>query len=317
MTVDSDVCPRVGDHSVQFYASDDALIDVVVGYVGSALREGDAGLVIATPGHREGIEAGLVAVGVDTSREKALGRLVILDAAETLAEFTVDGRLDRTRFTSVVGDVLRGAAAGGRHVRAYGEMVEVLWEAGDVAGALQLEELWNELREKLTFSLLCGYASELVESAECAASFWQVCAAHSHVVEGAPAPVDAEVSRRFVGNVHGPRLARRFVREVLHDWGHADLVEPVLLVTSELATNAVRYCGSDFTVSMSRDGHGVTVAVGDNSRLPPQPRTAAEWETGGRGLCLVEKSAREWGHREAGNGKLVWAHVVPGGEHVA
>lgn len=45
----------------------------------------------------------------------------------------------------------------GRPVRIYGEMVGILWDMGDVAGAMRLETLWNELRRKVPFALHCGY----------------------------------------------------------------------------------------------------------------------------------------------------------------
>jgi hypothetical protein len=42
-------------------------------------------------------------------------------------------------------------------VHAYADLVDVLWGAGDVAGALRLEALWHDLQRRLGFELLCGY----------------------------------------------------------------------------------------------------------------------------------------------------------------
>jgi anti-sigma regulatory factor (Ser/Thr protein kinase) len=309
VTFDRAVRPHVGEHAVRFYRSDSILVEMVVDYVGSALRNGDIGVLIVTSSHREAIERGLLDDGLDTGQAIADGSLILWDAGATLDEFTADGVPDPARFDAVVGAVVRTAAASGRSVRAYGEMVAVLWEAGNVAGSLRLEELWNDLRDQVSFSLLCGYDTHLVEAADEAAAFSEVCDAHSHVVAGAPVACGADATRRFVGTAHGPRLARRFVLELLGGWGCLDLADDALLVTSELATNAVRYSGSDFTVSLSRRDDGVTVVVGDSSPAAPRPRIFAEWETGGRGLHLVDESAQQWGHRAVDDGRLVWAHI--------
>src|SRR3954447_4714378 len=85
---------RESDHFVQFYESDKFLVEAVGGFIGTALEAGDAGIVIATPAHRIGINRHLAARGVDVSAARAEGRLVVLDAADTLDQFMVDGSPD-------------------------------------------------------------------------------------------------------------------------------------------------------------------------------------------------------------------------------
>src|SRR6185369_16850460 len=87
--------------------------------------------------------------------------LTFLDAAETLAKLSKGSSPDEALFTTVVGGALdRARAAAPRGVvRAYGEMVDVLWRAGDVAGAVHLESLWNGLARTGRFSLLCSYTA--------------------------------------------------------------------------------------------------------------------------------------------------------------
>src|SRR6185503_3272068 len=139
MPVDAHVRLGVGDHVVQFYDDDDQLIAVVVGYLAAALVDGDAVVVLATPAHRRAFAAALAAAGVDAAAARDDGRLVLLDAAGTLARFTVGDDIDAAAFDSVVGGLVRRVAASGRPVRAYGEMVALLWGAGDRAGAVELE----------------------------------------------------------------------------------------------------------------------------------------------------------------------------------
>ena len=82
---------------------------------------------------------------------------------------------------------MRRAAATGRPVRAYGEMVALLWEHGDVLAAIELEELWNDLGRELDFSLLCAYRSASVQGDEHAQALEQVRLLHSSELPG-PGP---------------------------------------------------------------------------------------------------------------------------------
>ena len=64
-------------------------------------------------------------------------------------------------------------------MRAYGEMVDVLWQDGLTSAALRLETLWNELTRTQDFSLLCGYAMRIFYKQ---AGMREICAQHSHVI---------------------------------------------------------------------------------------------------------------------------------------
>ena len=150
--------PEPEGHFVQLYGKDDrALTRNVARYLSEGLRRGDGILVIATADHR-----GMLVRKLKEERaySKAVleGRLVFLDAAATLARFMVDGEPDRGRFESVVGEALNGVQSRAVHtgVRAYGEMVGLLWVGGERAAAVHLEELWNQLLESSTVSLFCA-----------------------------------------------------------------------------------------------------------------------------------------------------------------
>ena len=62
------------EHFVQFYEADAFLLDALGDFIGMALRAGDAGVVIATPAHREGLEERLRAGGLDVDAARAGGR---------------------------------------------------------------------------------------------------------------------------------------------------------------------------------------------------------------------------------------------------
>jgi hypothetical protein len=308
-TVEADIRLADGDHVVQFYGAEDELVGAVVGYLSGAVLDGDSVIVIATPDHRGAFEDALGTAGVDVEVARGDGRLLVLDADDTLAGFMVDGRPDPATFDAVVGTVVRGASADGRRVRAFGEMVALLWDAGNVPAAIELEELWNGLGQHTPFSLFCAYPAHLVSDWRAAEQFSAVCHLHSEVVAGAPVLEGCEVTRRFARSERAPRLARRFVVETLHGWGGAALVDDAAVVVAELTANAVMHAESDFTVGLARRGDVVRIAVGDSSPALPAPRALDSAAVGGRGLLLVDQIAHDWGHSVVGGGKLVWADL--------
>lgn len=125
---------QTAEHVVQFYETDSFLLRTLTEFIGAALRVGDAGIVVATGEHREDLDARLRAQGLDVAAARTEGRYVTLDAAESLSAFMADGTPDPDRFMEVVGGSVARAAAGGRHVRVFGEMVTLLAQGGTTRG---------------------------------------------------------------------------------------------------------------------------------------------------------------------------------------
>lgn len=146
-------------HVVQLYGQDRQLLTRNVRrYLVEGLQRGDGLLVIATAEHSYAFAQ---ALSDDAAYQAAVreGRLVFLDAEITLARFMVDGQPDWDLFERTVGgiaqDVRSRASTGG--LRAYGEMVGLLWKAGQIAAAVRLEEYWSRLLAASSFSLFCAY----------------------------------------------------------------------------------------------------------------------------------------------------------------
>ncbi len=145
------------EHFVQFYESDEFLLNAASSYIGAGLGAGAACIVIATKDHRQGLEKLLRANGLDLSVVRRQGKYFALDAQETLARFMVDGAPDPALFTRVIGDQIAQAAKNGRRVHVFGEMVALLWTEGNYDAAIAVEALWNELRSTTpSFSLFCA-----------------------------------------------------------------------------------------------------------------------------------------------------------------
>lgn len=146
-----------GGHYVQFYSSDSKLVAQLATFIGEGLQSAQTCIIIATPSHRRKLHELLIKKGVDVLAAEQDGQYVVLDAAETLDKFMENELPNRTAFYNVVGDVVKKAARTGRPIRAYGEMVALLWKDGNKEGVLQLENLWNELASSYLFTLFCAY----------------------------------------------------------------------------------------------------------------------------------------------------------------
>lgn len=300
-------------HAVTFYDRDRQVEETVTSHIQGGLVRGERVVVIVSSDHAAGVERCALERGVRLDRARAEGRLVVLDAAKTLAAFMVGGTPDPRLFMLSVGGFISDAGADGTPLRAFGEMVALLWEQGNVAGALRLEELWNELAVTHPFSLLCAYPRSALDAVPLR-DVSEVCALHTQVRAdyAAPGPADGDGTAEtavFVAVPQSVAAARRFVTQVLESWGRPDLLADAALVTSELATNAVRHAASPFRTDVDRDGAGVRISVTDLA--PGQVvATAADFDDlNGRGVAIVQALSSRWGCDPAPGGKVLWAEL--------
>ena len=304
-------------HVVQFYGSDRELAANVSGYLAGGIEAGDSVVAVATEPHRLAFEAELIAAGADTGAAEASGRLLMLDAAETLQDFLDGGRLDHDRFEAALGGLVRQVASTGRPVRIYAEMVALLWDAGQVPLALELEELWNDLGSRFPFSLLCGYPAWLLADEPSAADIEAVRRVHTGVVGPQPGQpgekkisgAEAEDVRSFPGVREATRAARHFVTGVLRPRRDQALAQDAAIVTAELAANAVLHAGSAFTVAVSQSPASVRISVWDAT-----PMQSADWNRSPmtspeHGLGVVSAIASRWAVEPLPDGKVVWAEL--------
>jgi PAS domain S-box-containing protein len=144
-------------HAVQIYETDAYLSQRVVEMVAAAWVANQRCVLVATAVHRQLFLDGLVTAGHDVAAAQQSGDLVLLDAHDTLARFMIGDRPDAGRFREILGGVIERAGRGRHEVCAFGEMVDVLWQRGNVDAALELERLWVELARAHDFRLLCAY----------------------------------------------------------------------------------------------------------------------------------------------------------------
>jgi signal transduction histidine kinase len=177
-----DAMPVVASsHAVHFYRDDPQLIEAIASFVIEGLAAGDAVIAVLTSGHLGALNETLQQRGVDVYRVVRNGQLIVRDAAATIARLTgSDGELDEQRVRSIVGELIMAARgpAPGRRVRAFGEMVDLLWRAGESGKALVLESCWQRVVDEEGLTLLCGYGLDNFAAGDQTAGFEAVCAAH-------------------------------------------------------------------------------------------------------------------------------------------
>jgi PAS domain S-box-containing protein len=148
------------DHAVQFYESVDALWETATTFMAGGLRLRQPVVVIATANNRREFEARLTSKGFDVDNATKRGLLIFADAADTLKAFMVGSEPDERAFRTVVGGMIEGVAQRWQtaSIRAFGEMVDLLWKSGNPVGAIRLEELWNDLLRARSVRLFCAYS---------------------------------------------------------------------------------------------------------------------------------------------------------------
>ena len=331
-------------HVVQFYDRDEELAENAGSYLAGAIADGGAAIIVATPVRCAAFEARLAAGGVDVGVARRDGTLVCLDATRVAQRLSRGGRVNLAAFGTQFRPAILAAGEAPGPVRIYGEVVALLWAAGQVNAALELEGLWNELGREIPFSLFCGYPRQLVESTQRHGAVAEVCRLHTAVAGQPPAdraaagqpvagesaagqPVAGEpaaaprsrvpwsrvpwsdVTRTFAGTRDDTRAARRFALGMLGPWRGEQLAADTALVVTELATNAVLHAGSAFSVSLALAADTIRISVGD--RLPlglpgeDQELAAAP----GHGLGVIAAMAARWGVETAPTGKAVWAEL--------
>jgi hypothetical protein len=170
-------------HLVQVYDNDEVFIQSLVGYVGSGFIAGDCMVIIATKEHKSELDKRLAHHGFDIKGLAAKQQYICLDAQETLSSFMVNEMPDQLLFNAVIPGIISKAKTKGRRIRAFGEMVVLLWQQGNKEATVRLEEMWNNYISKEDFCLFCAYPRASFGSNP-ADSIDQICSCHTKVIGG-------------------------------------------------------------------------------------------------------------------------------------
>lgn len=166
------------DHVLQIYENDIEFISTLEGFVSSGFRCGESVVVIATPEHLRALNQRLRDRGWDLFSLTLQDQYIPLSAEDTLKQFMINGWPDENLFYHLLTNLLLRARSRERRVRAFGEMVAVLWSEGYSGATVHLEHLWSRYCESEQFSLYCAYPkSGFTEDAK--TSLDNICSCHS------------------------------------------------------------------------------------------------------------------------------------------
>jgi MEDS: MEthanogen/methylotroph, DcmR Sensory domain len=174
---------RVSEHILQLFDTDESLVETVSRFLAEGASLNQTLLIVSTPAHWKAIAARMRTYGVDVDGSIGQRSVTVMDAEDLLARFMRRGEPKRALFHDTVGALVRRlsprAPAG---LRIYGEMVELLAGEGNYSAAAELEALWNELAQRYSFTLLCGYSAAHFAAPDAGSALAAICSEHSLAV---------------------------------------------------------------------------------------------------------------------------------------
>ena len=171
------------DHVVQIYENDGIFLDALTGFVGGGINGGECVIVIATENHLNALNSRLRDYGISIDTLINDDRYIPVEAEEVLSKFMVDEWPDEKLFMQTISSLLIRGQSKGRQIRAFGEMVALLWAKGMNGATVRLEYLWNKYCEQHEFCLFCaypktGFTQDINES------IMNICSCHTKMIGG-------------------------------------------------------------------------------------------------------------------------------------
>jgi hypothetical protein len=175
------------EHLVQIYENDESFIDLLEGFVTSGLYDGECVIVIATKPHLQLLEDRMRKEGFNLFQLKLNDQFIAVNAEDALSTFMIHDWPDEVLFRHLVTNLITRAKRNDKKVRAFGEMVALLWAKGQTGATVHLEHLWNNFMKNENFTLFCAYPKSgfTMNAAE---SILEICSCHSKVINGGKEP---------------------------------------------------------------------------------------------------------------------------------
>jgi hypothetical protein len=147
------------EHIVQLYQDEKFLSRAVCRFAVSALAHGEGVILVPTSAHWNALRPRLEAEGVNTEAAQKAGQLTVVDADNLLPEFMRGSMPNAPLFMGLAAETVAKARGGDRFtkVRWWGEMVNVLWEQGNVAGSMSLEDQFHQLAREQDIAIFCSF----------------------------------------------------------------------------------------------------------------------------------------------------------------
>lgn len=231
------------EHVLQLYLCRDQSFfgRAVALFAAAGLKKQEGVILVATRPHSDALLPLLESHGVDVPAATARGQLTVLDAEQTLPRFLVRGMPDAGTFKGIAADVIaKVRKAGYRRVRWWGEMVNLLWEAGNVEGFVRLEEMFDDLAREHAIAIFCSVVMDPFDIEVHDISLPGALKTHSHVI---PAEhydrLEQSVNRALddVLGAEGGRALRGLMAKSHHPYAHVPAPQAAILWLKRMASD--------------------------------------------------------------------------------
>ena len=170
------------DHVVQIYDDEQSFLSLLEGFVTGGFDANDCVVVIATEEHLHALENRLRFKGYNLFELKLQNQYVPLSAHDTLSEFMINNWPDEVLFRHVMSRHIAKARTKQRNVRAFGEMVAMLYAKGHSGATVQLENLWNKICQIEGLILFCSYPRSVFNQSALE-GILDICGTHSKMIK--------------------------------------------------------------------------------------------------------------------------------------
>jgi len=212
--------PGPSGHIVQLYQDADFYGEAISHFAAEGLVRGESIIIVATGPNWANISGRLTSKGFIPDELFRRGQLVLLDADRTLPKFLVGEMPDAKTFKGLAVATIEQARAGGKfpRVRWWGEMVNLLYIAGNQSGSTRLEELFDEVAHEQSISIFCSFLMDKYDPRIYDRAFGDVCRTHAHVIPAEDYALHRKTVDRAIGEVIGP-IEGPLLRS-LASWAH-------------------------------------------------------------------------------------------------
>jgi hypothetical protein len=172
------------DHIVQLYQDQRFLNRAVCRFAAGAIANGEGVILVPTAAHWAAFRPRLEAEGVSVQDAQDRGQLTVVDADELLPRFMKDAMPDAPVFLGLASDVIAKARGEARYpkVRWWGEMVNVLWEQGNVTASMSLEDQFDRLAKHHEIAIFCSFVMDNFNSEVHSSLLPRLGQNHSHLI---------------------------------------------------------------------------------------------------------------------------------------
>lgn len=168
------------NHICEFYPTAADRIRSICQFIVPGIIQGEAAIVIATFENLEMLKSSLILYAIDLQEVIESGQLILLDANKTLEKFIRNDFIDYFLFFNLVHEMLENVQRNFSKIRAYGEMVDIVYKTKNIDLTLELESLWADVSLQYKFSLLCGYTADSFRGHHY--HIKKICSSHTHLI---------------------------------------------------------------------------------------------------------------------------------------